>query len=137
MTYCTILGTDKQIQTCLDDLDEVAVAARVEHLRPKSPFTLKIPKTPDETDELDGGFNLHVQVFFEDDVKWLIRFTRYGKGHGPAKLLENNLESEALTYKLLLENGIPVPAVHDWGVAVLSKTQSESNDVRALGGLIK
>ena len=69
---------------------------------------------------------MHVEVAFEDGVQWLVRISKYGKGDGPVDLWRNNLESEALTYKLLYDHGIPVPVVHDWGMGEFSKTQSSS-----------
>jgi len=92
-------------------------------------FKVVIPKTQEEMMVLMGSFNLHLEVKFEDGVEWLVRISMYGKGDGPVDLLRNNLESEALTYKLLHDHGIPVPAVHDWGVGEFSKTKSTSIQV--------
>jgi hypothetical protein len=86
-----------------------------------------VPRTKEELMDLMGGLNMHVVVTFEDGVEWLVRISKYGKGNGPVELLKNNLESEALTYKLLYDHGIPVPAVHDWGVGEFSKTKSKSS----------
>lgn len=110
----------------LADLDEEAISRRIAQIRPNVPFQVKIPTTFEESIELLGGYNMHVLLIFEDGVEWLVRISKYGKGDGPVDLLKNNLESEALTYKLLYDHGIPVPVVHDWGIGVFSKTQSES-----------
>jgi hypothetical protein len=39
-------------------------------------------------------------------------------------MVQGALESEMLTYQLLRDNGIPVPAIHDWGFSKFSKTRS-------------
>lgn len=118
----------EKLQATLADLDEEAISRRIARLRPDAPFKLMVPKTKEESMDLMGGFNMHVVVTFEDDVEWLVRISKYGKGDGPVDLLRNNLESEALTYKLLYEHGIPVPIVHHWGVGEFSKTKSKSSN---------
>jgi len=116
-----------KFQATLADLDEEAISRRIAHLRQDAPFRLVIPRTVEESMDLMGSFNMHVVVTFEDGVEWLVRISKYGKGDGPVDLLRNDLESEALTYKLLYDHGIPVPAVHDWGVGEFSKTKSKSS----------
>jgi hypothetical protein len=118
--------TIEQFLATMADIDQQAISRRVAHVRPMVPFKLMIPKTLEESIELSGGFNFHVPVIFEDGVEWLVRISKYGKGDGPVDLLRATLESEALTYKMLGDHGIPVPAVHDWGVGDFSKTKSTS-----------
>jgi hypothetical protein len=113
----------------LADLDEQAMIHRISQLRPNAPFLAVVPKSPDGGARLIGSVNLHLQVNFEDGVQWLIRISMYGTHDGPVDLLRNNLESEALTYKLLYKHGIPVPVVHHWGTGEFSKTNSESYEV--------
>ena len=120
-----LLITDK-LPATLADLDGEAIARRIADLRPDAPFKVIMPRTFEETLDLSGGFNMHVEVAFEDGVQWLVRISKYGKGDGPVDLWRNNLESEALTYKLLYDHVIPVPVVHDWGMGEFSKTQSSS-----------
>lgn len=97
----------------------------IEQLRPGTPFTLKIPKSPEETDGLAGAYNLHIEVNFEDSLQWLIRVSMYGRGDGPVEVLKKITESEAATYSVLRDHKLPVPAVHDWGSGTLSRTGSE------------
>jgi hypothetical protein len=89
------------------------------------PFKIKIPQCIEDALELSGGFNIHLEVSFEDGVEWLVRIPKYNRGDGPVDLLQQVLESEAHTYKMLLDHGIPVPAVHHWGLGEFSKTNSK------------
>jgi hypothetical protein len=88
------------------------------------PFQIKIPQCIDDALELSGGFNIHVEVSFGDGVEWLVRIPKHNQGDGPVVLLRKVLESEALTYKMLLDHGLPVAAVHHWGLGEFSKSKS-------------
>ena len=113
-----------QLVASLADLDERAIEKRVKELRPNVPFQLVVPQNPDDTEELAGSFNFHVEIVFEDGVQWLARISRSQKGDGPIDLLRDTTESEALTYRLLHNHSIAVPVVYDWGAGDFSKTKS-------------
>jgi hypothetical protein len=117
--------TIPQLVASLADLDQRAIAKRIIELRPNAPFQLVVPQNPDDTEELAGSFNFHVEIVFEDGVQWLARISRSQRGDGPIDLLKDTTESEVLTYRLLHSHGIPVPAVYDWGAGDFSKTKSE------------
>lgn len=108
----------------MQDIDGDAIQRRIAKLRPGAPFQIKIPETEDDALELSGGFNIHVEVSFADGVEWLVRIAKYNRGEGPSELQKQVLESEALTYKMLREHGVPVAAVHHWEVGEFSKTYS-------------
>ena len=108
----------------MQDFDGDAIQRRITELRPDAPFQIKIPETEDDALELSESYNIHVEVSFADGVEWLVRIAKYNRGEGPSELQKQVLKSEALTYKMLLDHGIPVAAVHHWGAGEFSKTHS-------------
>ena len=108
----------------MQDIDGNAIQRRIAELRPDAPFQIKIPKTENDALESSGSYNIHTEVSFADGVEWLVRIAKYNRGDGPSELDKQVLESESLTYKMLLDHGIPVPAVHHWGAGEFSKTHS-------------
>lgn len=95
---------------------------------------MAVPESVDEVSEnLRGGFNLHICLRYDDGVEWLARLPAYIRGHaatgstGSSKRLRH---SEVLTLQALLSVGVPVPQVFDWGCGVLSKSGGTFMGVR-------
>lgn len=110
----------------MKDLDVVAIIARAEQLRPGHKCTVKVPENATEIDYLlTGSYNIHLTLRYDDDVTWLIRFPGLPYGPQPAEIVAAVLESEVVTYEVLRTMGLPVAAVHDWGVGDLSLSKSK------------
>jgi hypothetical protein len=116
----------RQCNPALADLDLQAIIARAEAARPGHKVSLEIPKDAHGLeDKLWGYMNLLLPVVFEDGGQWLFKVSTYGDPQGEAPMLMRMRHSEVLVHHLLLEHGIPVPRIVDWGAGACSKSGSE------------
>jgi len=62
-----------------------------------------------------GGQNCHVEIVFQDNVKWLARFRLARTSSPPPEVRDRILRSEAATMIYLQQHTrIPVPKIFDW-----------------------
>lgn len=71
-----------------------------------------------------GGMNYHIEITFEDDVKWLARIRRTNATSPPAILRDHIFQSEIATLKFLEKTRVPTPKIFDFALE-----DSEDNDV--------
>lgn len=61
-----------------------------------------------------GGMNYHVELSFDDGVKWLARVRRFNATSPPATLRDYIVQSEVATLKFLEKTHVPAPKVFDF-----------------------
>lgn len=61
-----------------------------------------------------GGFNLHVDITFDDGIIWLARFRLLQINQPSTEKVNFDRMSEVATYQLLRSTTIPVPQVFDF-----------------------
>lgn len=109
-----------------DDLDETAMIKCLEELRPGHKCSVMLPADFYQIHlDLTGAFNIHIEAHFDDGVKWLFRLTGYPVGPAPPETRKRLIRSEAVTYQVLHEAGVPIAKLHDWGSGSFSKTGSQ------------
>jgi len=76
-----------------------------------------LPGEHDSLKELQfGGFNLHVDIKFDDGVVWLARFRVLKINRPSPEKTDFDRLSEVATYRLLRTTKILVPSVHDFAL---------------------
>lgn len=68
-----------------------------------------------------GGMNYHIELCFEDAVKWIARIRRRNSASPPAPLRDYILESEVATLKFLEGTSVPSPRVFDYALGGLGQ----------------
>jgi len=63
-----------------------------------------------------GGMNYHVEVCFDDGIKWIARIRRVNATSPPAVLRDYLIQSEVATLKFLEQTGVPAPKVFDFAL---------------------
>lgn len=63
-----------------------------------------------------GGFNLHVDIKFEDGIVWIARFRLLKVNRPSIEKINFDRLSEVATYRLLHQTTLPVPAVYDFAL---------------------
>ncbi|KAL5359372.1 hypothetical protein BJX96DRAFT_148275 [Aspergillus floccosus] len=63
-----------------------------------------------------GGMNYHIEILFEDGVRWLARIRRFNATSPPADLRDYILRSEVATLQFLSKTKVPAPKVFDYGL---------------------
>jgi len=75
---------------------------------------------PGEHDSLKqlrlGGFNLHVDINFDDGLTWIARFRILKINRPSPEKVDFDRLSEVATYHFLRRTNIPVPSVHDFAL---------------------
>lgn len=61
-----------------------------------------------------GGMNYHIEISFEDGIRWLARIRRSNATSPPTELRDYILRSEVSTLQFLSETKVPVPKVFDF-----------------------
>ena len=76
-----------------------------------------LPKEHDSLEGLNfGGFNLHVDIKFDDGIVWIARFRMLKINRPSVEKINFDRLSEVATYRYLRETTIPVPAVYDFAL---------------------
>lgn len=60
-----------------------------------------------------GGMNYHIEICFEDGVKWITRIRRFNATSPPALLRDYIVRSEVATLNFLAQTNVPAPKVFD------------------------
>ena len=60
-----------------------------------------------------GGMNYHIDIRFDDGVKWIARIRRFNATSPPPELRDYIIQSEVATLKFLERTGVPAPKVFD------------------------
>jgi hypothetical protein len=111
-----------QVNEALEALDEEAIIARVSALRPGRKCSIVMPRTTAQLpDDNYGGFNLCIDVPFDDGVTWILKVPYTGSPSPPHEMIYRGCESQVATYRTLHACGMLVPEVYAWGVGELSK----------------
>lgn len=63
-----------------------------------------------------GGMNYHVEICFDDGVKWIARIRRFNATSPPAALRDCIIQSEVATLKFLERTRVPTPRVFDFAL---------------------
>lgn len=63
-----------------------------------------------------GGMNYHVELTFDDGVKWIARIRRFNATSPPAALRDHIVQSEVATLKFLEKTRVPAPRVFDFAL---------------------
>lgn len=63
-----------------------------------------------------GGMNYHVEICFEDGVKWITRIRRWNATSPPASLRDYIIRSEVATLNFLAQTNVPAPKVFDYAL---------------------
>ncbi|KKY19194.1 putative udp-n-acetylmuramate--l-alanine ligase [Phaeomoniella chlamydospora] len=61
-----------------------------------------------------GGKNYHIEIVFEDGVRWLARIRRFTASSPPPKLRDYLIQSEIATLKCLEATAVPTPKLFDY-----------------------
>lgn len=56
-----------------------------------------------------GGMNYHIEVCFDDGIRWIARVRRFNATSSPAVLQNYIVQSEVATFKFLERTGVPAP----------------------------
>ncbi|KAF6784150.1 hypothetical protein CSOJ01_15798 [Colletotrichum sojae] len=63
-----------------------------------------------------GGMNYHIEITFDDGIKWIARIRRFNATSPPAKLRDYIIQSEFATLQYLERTGVPAPKVYDFAL---------------------
>lgn len=63
-----------------------------------------------------GGINYHIEVGFDDGVKWIARIRRFNATSPPPSLRDYIVQSEVATLKFLERTSVPTPKVFDFAL---------------------
>lgn len=63
-----------------------------------------------------GGMNYHIDILFEDGVKWIARVRRINGTSPPPVLRDYIVKSEVATLQFLEKTGVPAPKVFDFAL---------------------
>ncbi|KAL5344008.1 hypothetical protein BJX70DRAFT_393430 [Aspergillus crustosus] len=58
-----------------------------------------------------GGMNYHIEILFEDGIRWMARFRRTNATSPPPELQDYIMRSEVATLRFLRQTKVPVPRV--------------------------
>ncbi|KAI0882820.1 kinase-like domain-containing protein [Annulohypoxylon maeteangense] len=61
-----------------------------------------------------GGMNYHIELRFDDGVKWIARIRRFNATSPPAELRDHIIQREVATLKFLEQTSAPTPKVFDF-----------------------
>jgi hypothetical protein len=95
----------------LNSLNPDVIIKQAIQLRPGHTCTLSIPSTPEVIIEADmyNGVNVHFPIIFDDGVKWLVRVRQVLEVSADREMMDQVMESEVTTIRVMYERGIPVP----------------------------
>ena len=61
-----------------------------------------------------GGMNYHIEIEFEDGIRWLARIRRSNATSPPSDLKEYIMRSEVATLQFIFNTKFPAPKVFDY-----------------------
>lgn len=105
----------RELLELIQRIDVSALVARASHLRQGIPCST--PKLDYEgAQRVMGGMNYHVELTFDDGVKWIVRIRRFNITSPPAVLRDHIFQSEVATLKFLEKTRVPAPKVFDFAL---------------------
>lgn len=101
----------------IHQIDISALCARASLLRNGVICSASLPQEHESLEGLQfGGFNLHVDIKFDDGIVWVARFRVLKVNHPSIEKVNFDRLSEVSVYRLLRQTIIPVPAVYDFAL---------------------
>lgn len=106
-----------ELSKLIDKINTRALAARASDLRQGIPCSIP-PLHYDRAtrSSVMGGMNYHIEICFEDGIKWIARIRRVNATSPPAELRDYIVRSEVATLKFLEQTTIPTPRVFDFAL---------------------
>ncbi|KAI2463258.1 hypothetical protein F4781DRAFT_417242 [Annulohypoxylon bovei var. microspora] len=104
-----------ELTKLIKKINTSALATKASHLRkgvPCSIPTLQYDRAI--RNSVMGGMNYHIEICFDDGVKWIARIRRFNATSPPAALRDYIIQSEVATLKFLEQTGVPTPKVFDF-----------------------
>ncbi|KAI0469950.1 hypothetical protein GGR56DRAFT_668346 [Xylariaceae sp. FL0804] len=108
---------EREIQELITKIDTHALEARASLLRDGVPCSIP-PLLYDRgtRSAVMGGMNYHVEVCFDDDIKWIARIRRFNATSPPPPLRDHIIKSEVATLRFLEGTRVPSPRVLDFAI---------------------
>lgn len=108
----------KEINRLLRSLNLSALLSRASYLRNgiacSSPQSLMYDRSVRSS--VMGGMNYHIEILFDDGVRWLARIRRFNATSPPADLRDYIMRCEVATLQFLSKTRVPAPKVFDYGL---------------------
>ncbi|KAI1502111.1 hypothetical protein F5X99DRAFT_408301 [Biscogniauxia marginata] len=106
-----------ELAELIKKINTSALAARASHLRGGIACSIPPLHYDRETrSSVMGGMNYHIEVNFDDGIKWIARVRRFNATSPPAVLRDYIVQSEVATLKFLERTGVPAPKVFDFAL---------------------
>ena len=107
----------RELTDLFSKINTSALASRASHLREGVACTIApLQYDGDKTRSVMGGMNYHIELCFEDGVRWIARIRRTNTTSPPAALRDYMLTSEVATLQFLEGTGVPAPKVFDFAL---------------------
>ncbi|KAH9904130.1 hypothetical protein F4778DRAFT_734090 [Xylariomycetidae sp. FL2044] len=105
-----------ELAVLIKKINTQALASRASYLRQGMPCSIPPLQYDWSTrNSVMGGMNYHIEVCFDDGVKWIARIRRFNATSPPAALRDFIVRSEVATLKFLEQTNVPAPKVFDFG----------------------
>ncbi|KAI0845992.1 hypothetical protein F5Y00DRAFT_254938 [Daldinia vernicosa] len=106
-----------ELKVLIKKINTSALAARASHLREGIPCSI-LPLQYDRAtrSSVMGGMNYHIEVCFDDGIKWIARVRRFNATSPPAVLRDYIVQSEVATLKFLERTNVPASKVFDFAL---------------------
>ncbi|KAI1311833.1 hypothetical protein F5Y03DRAFT_290577 [Xylaria venustula] len=106
-----------ELELLIKKIDTSALASRASELRGGVPCSVPTLRYDHATrSSVMGGMNYHIEVTFEDGVKWLARVRRSNATSPRPELRDYIVQSEIATLKFLEQTTVPAPKVFDFAL---------------------
>lgn len=108
----------KEITQLLKSLNLSALLSRASYLRSGIACSSPQPLIYDKSarSSVMGGMNYHIEILFDDGVRWFARIRRFNATSPPADLRDYIMQSEVATLQFLSKTKVPAPKVFDYGL---------------------
>ncbi|KAI0871249.1 hypothetical protein GGS24DRAFT_472212 [Hypoxylon argillaceum] len=107
----------EELEELIKKINTTALETRARHLRGGIPCSIPPLEYNHAThSSVMGGMNYHVEISFDDGVKWIVRIRRFNTTSPPPALRDYIFQSEVATLKFLESINIPAPRVYDFAL---------------------
>ncbi|KAI0471372.1 kinase-like domain-containing protein [Xylaria cf. heliscus] len=104
-----------ELSQLIKKINTTALEARASQLRQGTPCSIPaLYYDREKRSSVMGGMNYHVEICFEDGVKWIARVRRFNATSPPPMLQDHIARSEVATLKFLAHTAVPAPKVFDF-----------------------
>lgn len=108
---------ERELADLIRRIDVSALVARASHLRQGVPCSApRLEYDRATRSSVMGGMNYHVELTFDDGVKWIARIRRFNATSPPPTLRDHIVQSEVATLKFLERTRVPAPKVFDFAL---------------------